>query len=358
MRPAFHDRSFAALLSAAGRLALSLALPLVAMAPPESLAYHDTPELRQFVHDMVEREGFSQEELGRVFANAEYQQGIVDAMERPAERTLEWKEYRQIFVTENRIKAGAVFWRTNSAALERAEARFGVPAGIVVAIIGVETMYGQRMGHYRVIDALTTLAFDYPPRGAFFRNELKEFLLLAREERQDVGALLGSYAGAMGYGQFIPSSYRSFAIDFDGDGVRDIWFNPVDAIGSVANYLSRHGWEAGEPITCPVDAPHAKIDPREGQALKPTRTVREWIADGFVPRSPLEEKLPAQPFLLIGETGPEYWLSLPNFYAITRYNHSELYAMAVYQLSGAIAGWRTGTLSTASDAVTLQRQPE
>jgi membrane-bound lytic murein transglycosylase B len=207
--------------------------------------YASRPEVQTFVGELVTAEGFSRAELLDVFREAKFQQSIVDAISKPAEKVLTWKEYQDIFLTEKRVEEGARFMSEHGATLARAEQAFGVPAAIVAAIIGVETMYGRYRGNYRVIDALSTLAFDYPPRAKFFRGELKQFLLLAREEKQSATEAKGSYAGAMGYGQFIPSSYRAYAIDFDGDGLRDIWQNPTDAIGSVANYLAKHGWVEG-----------------------------------------------------------------------------------------------------------------
>lgn len=322
-------------------LACTLALPLWAHG------YRDNAELDRFVGELVAEGSFSAEELGEIFRDARYQQSIIDAISRPAEKTLEWREYRKIFLKPDRIRQGVQFWRSHRDALTRAEAHFGVPASIVVAIVGVETLYGRRMGRYRVIDALSTLAFDYPPRSAFFRGELKQYLLLVREEGRHPGHLLGSYAGAMGYGQFIPSSYRNFAVDFDGDGKRDIWENAVDAIGSVANYLADHGWRAGEPITCRATLSESAAGALTKGEVKPARSVAEWKQDGVIAAQPIDEGLPAQPFLLNGGEGPEYWLSLPNFYAITRYNHSELYAMAVFQLGSAIEAAMAGDPPTA-----------
>jgi len=295
--------------------------------------YSDKAELKQFVNELVVEHGFDEAVLYGIFDQAVYKQTIIDAISRPAEKTLQWKEYRKIFLTNNRIKNGVAFWQTNRVILERAEDTYGVPVSVIVAIIGVETLYGKRMGNYRVLDALTTLAFDYPARSSFFRSELKEFLLLVREEKQDITKLLGSYAGAMGYGQFIPSSYRNYAIDFDDDGIRDIWLNPVDAIGSVANYLKQHGWRKGEPIISRARVSGDQFENLFNKDLMPRMTIKDLIMQGVIPVDRLSEKLEAAPIKLTGKQGSEYWLGLYNFYVITRYNHSKLYAMAVYQLS-------------------------
>jgi membrane-bound lytic murein transglycosylase B len=217
-----------------------------------------------------------------------------------------------------------------------------VPAELIVAIIGVETYYGRIAGSYDVIDALATLAFDYPKRSSFFSRELSEYLLLAREQGLDPLTPKGSYAGAMGYGQFMPSSYRAYAVDFDGDGLADIWNNPVDAIGSVANYLARHGWQAGEPVVSRATASGEPPPELFAGGLKPQRPVAEFAAAGLTPVQHLDERAQAQAFRFELEDGHEYWLGLNNFYVITRYNHSAMYAMSVYQLSQRIASGASG----------------
>ena len=220
----------------------------------------------------------------------------------------------------------------NEAALRAAYEVYGVPPVIVTAIIGVETMYGRITGGYRVLDALCTLSFDYPPRSKFFRRELKEFILLAREEKQMITELKGSYAGAMGLGQFIPSSYRAYAVDFDEDGFRDIWNNPTDAIGSVANYLHEHGWRRGDVITFEVDGDHLP-EAVYNTSLKPSRSIGELAELGVPGLDQMDASAMAAPFLYHGKEGEEFWLGMHNFYVITRYNHSKLFAMAVFQLS-------------------------
>ena len=238
-------------------------------------------------------------------------------------------------MTAPRIAAGVEFWEENEAALNRAGSKFGIPIEIIVAVIGVETNYGRNKGSFRVMDALSTLAFDYPPRARFFRSELRELLLLAREENKDPLELIGSYAGAMGYGQFIPSSFRAYAIDFDGDGARDIWSNQTDAIGSVANYFFRHGWDGEGPIAVPVTVTDERADQFANQGLKPKRSIAELRKAGVEHVSLPDQTLGAL-FRLEGNGGWEYWLGLHDFYVITRYNHSHMYALAVVQLSAAV----------------------
>ena len=222
----------------------SFILPtLLVLSPLHVLAddYNDQPQVQAFINMMVDKHGFKEEELVVVFSKAQRREDILELMRKPAEKRLQWYEYRKIFVTPARIDGGVAFWKENAGVLNKAEAAFGVAAQIIVAIIGVETRYGSNTGRHRVLDALSTLAFDYPPRSEFFTGELEQYLILAREEDIDVVTTTGSYAGAMGYGQFIPSSYRNFAVDFDEDGKRDLWNNRMDIIGSVANYFNRHG---------------------------------------------------------------------------------------------------------------------
>ncbi|RLA49885.1 MAG: lytic murein transglycosylase B [Gammaproteobacteria bacterium] len=298
------------------------------------------PAAQVVVDELVQEEGFDREELMQVFMEAERQESILKAIARPAEKTKAWYEYREIFLNEKRERQGLEFFAEHRETLARAERELGVPARIIVAIIGVETYYGRVAGSYRVIDALSTLAFDYPKRSEFFTKELKNYLILTREQGFDPLDLKGSYAGAMGYGQFMPSSYREYAIDFDGDGVADIWNNPVDAIGSVANYFKRHGWRLGEPVVFAADAAADVPDELfvQGRSdLKPQRTVAEFAAAGIVARQEVDPEALATAMKFELEDGYEYWLGLHNFYVITRYNHSAMYAMSVYQLSQRLA---------------------
>lgn len=323
--------------------ARALAAVLLLAGSPLALAdYSADPAALALVDELVAEEGFSREELLPVLAAAEKQQSILDAMARPAEKTKAWFEYRRIFLNERREKEGVDFFREHRETLARAQASTGVPAEVIVAIMGVETYYGRIAGSYKVINALSTLAFDYPKRSTFFTKELKNFLLLTREQGLDPLTLKGSYAGAMGYGQFMPSSYRAYAIDFDGDGLADIWNNPVDAIGSVANYLARHGWRAGEPVVSLAEAEGmVKEEAFEG-GLKPKRSVGDFAQLGLRPQQQLDPAAQATAIRFELEEGVEHWLGLQNFYVITRYNHSAMYAMSVYQLSQRIAAGTAG----------------
>lgn len=297
--------------------------------------YATHPLADEVVAKLVE-EGFTAEEVRDVLAKARRQDSILKAISRPAERRLTWGEYRKIFVEPKRIEQGVRFWNEHADTLARAEAEYGVPAEIIVAIIGVETRYGRIMGRYRVLDALATLGFDYPKRADFFRGQLVQFMQMTREEGLEPTDPIGSYAGAMGYGQFIPSSFRDYAVDFDGDGKRNIWSNEVDAIGSVANYFSRHGWKTGEPVRSNV-VMNQPADPAWINAgLKPEVTLGEWKQRGIATRQDLDPEQKATLMELTMEDGKHYWFGLHNFYVITRYNHSRLYAMAVYELSQAI----------------------
>ena len=298
--------------------------------------YAERADVAGFVDSMVADYGFSRSDLLALFGKVERKQAVLDAIARPAEKVKPWHEYRDIFVTPQRVQGGIEFWRANDAALAHASAQFGVPADVVVAIIGVETLYGKNTGTYRVADALTTLAFDYPPRSPFFRNELVQFLLLAREEGVDPLQLTGSYAGAMGYGQFIPSSFRTYSVDFDGDGKRDIWRDPVDAIGSVANYFNRQGWRADGPVVVRAEVVDNRADAIANDALALDHTVGTIRALGVTMPAYADDE-PALLLKLDGDAGPEYWVGLHNFFVITRYNKSAMYALAVHQLGELIA---------------------
>jgi membrane-bound lytic murein transglycosylase B len=286
-----------------------------------------------FADKMVDEHQFDRAALERMFEQASRQQSILDAIARPAEKTKPWKDYRKIFLGSRRINNGVRFAREHEETLARAEQAYGVPRHIIVAVIGVETLYGSNTGSYRVIDALATLAFDYPKRSPFFTSELEHYLLLTREQQVDALSLKGSYAGAMGYGQFMPSSYRAYAVDFDGDGLVDIWKNPVDAIGSVANYFKKHGWLPGAPVVSRARVNGGFDESAVNQGLKPVHTVAEFGTRGFTPVEDYAGEEKATVMKLEGDNGAEFWMGLTNFYVITRYNHSKLYAMAVYQLS-------------------------
>lgn len=314
-------------------------LVLLAAGGPVLADYREHPEAQVFMAEMVEEHGFEKGRLEAWFRAAERKDAILEAIARPAERTRTWAEYRPIFIQPLRVKRGVEFWEKHSEALARAERELGVPAEVIVAIIGVETNYGRTTGSYRVLDALSTLAFDYPPRSPFFRKELKQYLILMREQEQNPLAFKGSYAGAMGLGQFMPSSYRNYAVDFDGDGFADIWNNPVDAIGSVANYFAEHGWRAGEAVVVRARAGEVlslALETEWNKIEPPSHPIAYWRDLGLEPIFPLVDTLPTQALHLEGVHGDEYWLALHNFYVITRYNRSHMYAMATYQLSLAI----------------------
>lgn len=316
----------------AGLLAWSATIG--AAMPPEQ-----EDAIRAFADEMASKHGFDSRALGNLLSKATIQEDILKAMSRPAEAK-PWYEYRTIFLTDARIEGGARFWREQEALLRRAEQEYGVAPEIIVAILGVETRYGGNVGKHRVLDALATLTFAYPPRASYFRKELEAFLLLARDERLDPTEARGSYAGAMGLAQFMPSSYRTYAVDFDGDGRRNLTQSPADAIGSIANYLKRHGWQRGGPITVPARISGRPVDDLVAAGMEPSLSQDRLAAQGVVPDVSLPAGALASLVKLEGRWGPEYWLGLKNFYAITRYNHSNLYAMAVYQLSREILDLR------------------
>ncbi len=296
----------------------------------------DPRALRDFSEAMAARHGMDADAVERLIRDeARHQPEIIEAISNPAE-ALPWYRYRRIFLTEDRIAAGVDYWDEHAGWLSAAQARYGVPPAVIVAIIGVETLYGRYRGRHRVIDSLRTLGFAYPPRADFFRSELEEFLVLADEEGMDPTTPLGSYAGAMGVPQFISSSYRAYAVDFNENGRRDLFSETADAIGSVGHYLALHGWQADAPVAVP-----ARVDGMAWQAflrtpLEPVDTVAGLEQAGVQPQRPLEGGQSARLLALERENGTEYWVTLQNFYAITRYNHSALYAMAVHQLADAI----------------------
>ncbi len=313
---------------------------LLLAAVPGAASVH--PGAEEFTRRAVEEFGLEATQVEAVLADATYQQSIVDAIRRPAE-SKPWHEYRPIFLNERRIDGGIRFWREHAELVDAVAERFGVEPQIIVAIIGVETLYGRITGSYRVIDALATLGFYYPDelsrdRSAFFAGELIQFMLLGQEEQLPLGEVRGSYAGAMGIGQFIPSSYRAYAVDFDGNGRRDLWQSLPDAVASVANYLHRHGWQPGEPVGEPAVA-RAGADPAlvASRNYKPAHTLEALAHGGYSAAAPLEPDRLAAVLRLEEEDRHAYWLTFDNFYVITRYNRSPLYAMAVLQLSEEIA---------------------
>lgn len=305
---------------------------LLCFASAQAANLNARQEVSDFIDYMVEKHRFERGELDHLFAATQFQQPIIDAISRPAE-ALPWHKYRQIFVKPDRIQLGTEFWRQNAQTLARAEQEFGVPPQIITAIIGVETRYGQHKGKHRVMDALATLAFGYPKRSAFFKSELEHYLLLTRDEGIEPLSLTGSYAGAMGIPQFISSSYRAYAVDFDDDGLRDLWSNPTDAIGSVANYFKQHGWIKGEQVVVPATVESDDYQMVLKRGIKPHTAIAEFAHYKIAVNGAVGQDMLGALIELEQSDHKEHWVGLENFYAITRYNHSPLYAMAVYQLS-------------------------
>lgn len=331
--------SIAAGRSRAWRALCGLALGALATQP--ALADYRGEAVDQFVAEMTRDHGFAEEQLQQLFSQVERKQPILDAISRPAERVKPWKEYRPIFLTQQRIDQGVDFWARHADDLARAEREYGVPAQFIVAIIGVETFYGRITGNYRVIDALSTLGFDYPPRQPFFRQQLKEYLLMTREQQLDPLSLKGSYAGAMGLPQFMPGSFRAYAVDFDGDGHINLWSNPADAIGSVASYFKAHGWRSGEAVAVRARVSGERFAEGLSSGLESERTAGELRTLGWRGEATIADDTPITAFRLEGAAGDEYWIGLPNFYVITRYNRSVMYAMAVNQLAGELVAARS-----------------
>jgi len=323
----------AQLLAAIAMISAGAAIPTLAQAPAKVQL---KPEVEEFIGQMVRQNQFEEAALRQVFAQLKAQEGVVKAIGAPA-TAKPWHEFRNIFVTPARISGGLEFWQQHAELLVRARDVYGVPEEIVVAIIGVESIYGRRLGSFRVIDALYTLGFEMTERATFFRGELEQFLLLARENALDPLAVKGSFAGAMGMPQFIPTSYRKFAVDFDGDGKINLWDSAADVIGSVANYLRHFGWVWGQPVTVPARITGTQFREVLEAGLKPQLTLQQMQTKGVEAIEELPPDFQAGLFALDAEPGQEYWLALNNFYVITRYNRSKNYAMAVYQLAKAIA---------------------
>ena len=295
--------------------------------------YKNRADVNQFIERMARQTDYTEPELIKLFSAVKKQSHLFELLDKPAEKELEWHQYRHIFIKDKRIEQGVRFWRQHAELLSRIRLKTGVPEEIIVAIVGVETFYGLYEGKDPVFDSLVTLAFDYPKRSEFFSRELEQFLLLAKEQKLDPRALRGSYAGAMGMPQFISSSYRSFAVDFDGDGQANLFDSIPDILASVANYFVRHGWRVGEAVAGPLTA----LETNSINLLKPgVKTTYKWsdlVKNGLYSKTELDPDTAVALVELRQKNEVEYWVGLQNFYVITRYNHSELYAMAVYQLS-------------------------
>ncbi|MCD5363269.1 lytic murein transglycosylase B [Chromobacterium aquaticum] len=297
-------------------------------------AFLARPDVQRYIDEQVASGQFNRPELEAVFANVELKPNIIKILDKPS-TSRPWYQFRKSTVGEQTIADGVAFWRANAAALTRAEQQYGVAPEVIVAILGVESHYGRNTGSFRLVDALSTIGFDYPRRAEFFRKELTEFLLLAKEEGKDPLTLKGSYAGAMGWPQFMPSSFRKWAVDFDGSGHRDIWSDSDDVVGSVANYFQRHGWRHGADVILPASVqPGPQIDQLVADKFNLHYTVGELKKMGVTPQAPVADDVPA--VLVPLETAPgvtEYWLGLNNFFVITRYNRSTLYAKAVQEIA-------------------------
>ena len=338
-KPSFSD--FAPL-----RPAIRFAMPALAGilflgANPVEAQQADHPGIELFLERAAADYGLDADRVDELLAGAEFQQRVADLIARPAEAK-PWYEYRPIFITDQRLQEGLDFWRNNEALIAEVAERYGVDPQVIVAIIGVETFYGRITGDFRVLDALTTLSFYYPKdrtrdRTAFFSKELLEYVKLGDEEQLPLPEVTGSYAGAMGMGQFMPSSYRAYAVDFDGDGRRDLWQSTPDVVGSVANYLAKHGWEAGGPVVREVRLqPEADLSLFERSNYKPTDSVLRFHEQGIRSSADLEPDRMAALVKLEAEDGDLHWMTFNNFYVITRYNRSPMYAMVVHQLSEAL----------------------
>lgn len=318
-------------------LVIALGGALIASAPaqaPDRVALK--PEVEAFIERMRSEHGFDAERLRAAFGQVKLNDGVIKAFTAPATGR-PWHEFRALFLTPARIDGGTAFWRDHADLLARARAVYGVPEEIIVAILGVETLYGRRTGNFRIIESLYTLGFEGPRRNEFFRTELEQFLLLSRDNGIDMLETRGSFAGAMGMPQFIASSYRMYAVDFNGDGRIDLWNDVADVIGSVANYLSRFGWAADQRVTVPARLTVNDVQHLLDLGVKPHLTISEMKMRGIDPLEDLPSDQLAGVFSLEMPQGVEHWLSLNNFYVITRYNNSRKYAMAVHQLAVALA---------------------
>ena len=320
-------------------VAAAILLPIACFNAVASPVDVTRPDVAEFIEEMAEQHDFDRDALRDILGQAEFKSSIIEKISTPAERKLTWAEYRKIFMTRERINAGATFWSENREMLERINKETGVSIEMIVGIIGVETFYGRITGRDRVIDALATLAFEYPPRAKFFRNELVQFLLLAREEDIDATVPLGSYAGAMGRPQFMPSSFRAYAVDATGDGKRDIWDNWADVAGSVANYFLEHGWRPNEEVTAQatLSSRWKGPAPEPKNTLKASDTVEGLSRKGVLFATALCADSKSELLTYEGDAGIEHWVGFHNFFVITKYNRSVMYALAAHQLGQQVA---------------------
>lgn len=326
------------------RLAVALLMLLTCInVSYADVKFTERPDVQDFIQMMVKKHGFKKQQLITLFSAVKIRPQVIKHINKPLEKEA-WHTYQMLFVNEWRIEHGVKFWNKHEATLRKAEKEYGVPAAIIVATIGVETKYGQRMGEYRVIDSLSNIAFSDSKRAPFFRKELEQYLLLAKEQHFDPLKIVGSYAGAMGQPQFMPSSYRYYAINYSGSGQIDLLHDPVDVIGSVANYYKKHGWKTGEPITEQALIVGDRFDYlTRTDKIKPPFTVSELARYGVVPKyklPPADASLKVKLIELQNRYNKEYWIAFHNFNVIKRYNPSDLYAMAVYQLSYYITSLR------------------
>ena len=330
-------RSIGSKLLARAALFISCAALLAIGIEPAAAIDLKRPEVKEFINHMADGYGFKKRALRKLLKSAQSQPAILDAMSKPAEKAKLWYEYRPIFINERRIREGTEFWVAHREALDQASIKTGVAPEYLAAILGVETYYGRLTGNYRVLDALVTLSFDYPAREKFFREELEQFLLLTRDAHLNPATLKGSYAGAMGAPQFMPSNYRRFAVDADANGRIDLWTDWPDVCASVGNYLKEHGWNAGEPVLAEATVPADKAGDLDGRKLALSETLGSLAAKGVsLDAAALPPEAPA---ILIAADEPDgiHWrVGYNNFFVITRYNHSALYAMAVYELATAV----------------------
>ena len=305
--------------------------------------YKDRPEWAALKAELVRESAYDEATLDAIMARVKRQDRVIAYMDAPMRAPTPWHVYWPRHIGGDRLQRGGEFMKANKASFDQAENAYGVPASVVAAIVGVETVYGCMTGNFRVIDALATLAFDYPRRAEFFRGELKELLLLGREQKKSPLEFMGSFAGAMGWPQFMPGSYRKWAVDFDNDQRIDLWGSPADIVGSVASFLSGHGWQRGEPVMLPIAKPNAEIINSIDGGLSPRKTLKEFLAAGVtITARDVDVTLPAEDALVgvisldRADGSDEYWLTFENFYVITRYNRSRMYASSVWSLAYAL----------------------